>query len=314
MNIIIGGGTGLIGQALTATFRSVGHTVRILTRTPKANSDLSWLSIQSFGIPDNTDVVINLSGRNIGEVNPLYLLSRLNAEYIKDVFASRVDTTKLLVKASQAVPIRTFVNASAVGFYPPDLTAKFTESEPFKDSGVISRLVNEWESAAQMPSRPDVRQYQLRLGVVLARNSNFVKALYPTHRLGLGGPVGSGRQWISWIHLDDVVRIVNFLLQPTCLVAPGPVNTTAPQACRQAALARAFCEALDAPKLPFGPLATPSFVAKLMLGSERATLLLDGQNVIPEKLLEAGYRFKYPRLEDALEVVFGRRPAPVLQE
>ncbi|KAF8561372.1 hypothetical protein P879_08096 [Paragonimus westermani] len=165
-----------------------------------------------------------------------------------------------------------------------------------------------------MPSRPDVRQYQLRLGVVLARNSNFVKALYPTHRVGLGGPVGSGRQWISWIHLDDVVRIVNFLLQPTCIIASGPVNTTAPHACRQAALARAFCEALNAPKLPFGPPATPSFVAKLMLGSERATLLLDGQNVIPEKLLDVGFRFKYPRLEDALEAVFGRRPTPVPQD
>ncbi|TGZ66821.1 hypothetical protein CRM22_005114 [Opisthorchis felineus] len=197
------------------------------------------------------------------------------------------------------------------GFYKPSLTETFTEAAAYEDHDMITRLVKEWELAAQMPERKDIKQYQLRLGVVLAENSNFVKSLYPSHRVGLGGPVASGRQWISWIHLDDVVRIVQYLLDPESSVPVGPVNATAPFACRQEAVSKAFSEAVNAPSLPFGPIRTPAFVAKLILGSDRSTLLLEGQRVVPKKLLDAGFNFKYPRLEDALEAIFQRRPTSV---
>lgn len=146
--------------------------------------------------------------------------------------------------------------------------------------------------------------------MVLAENSNFIKSLYPTHRLGLGGALGSGRQWISWIHLDDVVRTVQFLVQPDCTVANGPVNVTTPHAVRQAALSRCLSEAVGAPRIPFGLPPTPGFVPRLLLGSARVTIVLDGQRVMPQKLLDAGFQFKYAKLEDALYAIYGRRPSP----
>ncbi|TPP66729.1 Sugar nucleotide epimerase [Fasciola gigantica] len=310
MNLILGGGTGLIGRALTAAFQSAGHNVRIVTRNPKSKSEISWTEVRSCGLPENTDVVINLSGRSIGEINPLYWFSGPFDEYWKDVFASRIDTTKSLVKACMKLKLKFFINASAVGFYRPDIRTTFTESEPFCDCGPITRLVRDWEAAAQIPNRKDVRQFQLRLGVVLAKDSNFIKSLYPSHRVGLGGALGSGQQWISWVHLDDVVRVVQFLIQPDCPVVSGPVNVTTPHAVRQAALSRCLSEAIGAPCLPFGAPPTPSFVPRLLLGPYRATLVLDGQRVIPQKLLDAGFQFKYALLEDALHAIYGRRPSP----
>lgn len=124
--------------------------------------------------------------------------------------------------------------------------------------------------------------------------------------------MGSGRQWISWIHLTDVVRIVERLIEDNAAIPPGPVNTVAPNAVRQAALSRAFMEAVQAPKLPLvSSLATPEFVFRLLMGSDRAPLVLEGQRVVPKKLLDAGFEFHYPRLEDAFEETFGRRPGPV---
>ncbi|OON19584.1 TIGR01777 family protein, partial [Opisthorchis viverrini] len=305
------GGTGLIGKAISAQLLSAGHTVKVVTRTPKSNNHVTWDSIKSSGLPPSTQVVINTTGRSIGEVNPLFCLPGRYKQYIEEVFSSRIDTTKILVKAAQSFPLKAFINASAVGFYKPSLTETFTEAAAYEDHGMITRLVKEWELAAQMPERKDIKQYQLRLGVVLAENSNFVKSLYPSHRVGLGGPIASGRQWISWIHLDDVVRIVQYLLDPESSVPVGPVNATAPFACRQDAVSKAFSEAVNAPNLPFGPIRTPAFVAKLILGSDRSTLLLEGQRVVPQKLLDAGFNFKYPRLEDALEAIFQRRPTSI---
>ncbi|TGZ66822.1 hypothetical protein CRM22_005114 [Opisthorchis felineus] len=311
LNFLIAGGTGLIGKAISAHLLSAGHTVKVVTRTPKSNNHVSWDSIKSSGLPPSTQVVINTTGRSIGEVNPLFCLPGPYKQYIEEVFSSRIDTTKILVKAAQSISLKAFINASAVGFYKPSLTETFTEAAAYEDHDMITRLVKEWELAAQMPERKDIKQYQLRLGVVLAENSNFVKSLYPSHRVGLGGPVASGRQWISWIHLDDVVRIVQYLLDPESSVPVGPVNATAPFACRQEAVSKAFSEAVNAPSLPFGPIRTPAFVAKLILGSDRSTLLLEGQRVVPKKLLDAGFNFKYPRLEDALEAIFQRRPTSV---
>ncbi|CAH8615542.1 unnamed protein product, partial [Dicrocoelium dendriticum] len=197
------------------------------------------------------------------------------------------------------------------GFYPPSLNVSYTESQRFQDYGVIGRLVKEWEDAAKIPEHLNIQNYQLRFGVVLAKDSGFVKALYPSHRFGLGGPVGSGQQWISWVHLEDLIRVMNMLLTREHPIPSGPINLTAPYPCRQFALSKAFSEAIDAPKLPYGPLTTPAFVGRLMLGGDRATLLLEGQRVIPKKLLDSGFQFKYSRLEDALESLFKRRPSAV---
>lgn len=311
MKVVIGGGTGFIGKALHNFLTHAGHTVRVVTRTPQTITDISWDSIGSAGLPKDTEVVINLAGRNIGEINPIFVIPRFYQQYLADVFSSRVNTTKLLVKALDGAPVKTFINASAVGFYPPSFDVSYTESQEFQYYGVISRLVKEWEDAAQIPGHLNMQHYQLRFGVVLAKNSGFIKALYPSHRVGLGGPVGSGLQWISWVHLEDVIRVINTLLTGELPIANGPINITSPYPCRQFALSKAFSEAIGAPKIPCSPLTTPAFVGRLMLGHDRATLLLDGQRVIPRKLLDSGFQFKYAHLEDALESMFQRRPSAV---
>ncbi|CAH8658095.1 unnamed protein product [Heterobilharzia americana] len=228
MNFLIGGGTGLIGRALASSLRAAGHKVQIISRTPKDVSDLSWNSIKQDGLPKNVDVVVNLSGRNIGEIS-LSLLSKQNYDkFIEDVFSSRLDTTRLLAEAAKSVPLKAFINASAIGFYAPDLEATYDESAPYKDCSLITSLVKQWEDAAQLPTRPDIRQIQLRTGVVLAKDSNFIRSIYLSHRMGFCNAIGSGRQWMSWIHLGDLIRIIEYVADPKVSFSNGPVNCTAP--------------------------------------------------------------------------------------
>lgn len=314
MNVLVGGGTGFIGGKLVSALRSAGHKVKVVTRKPKNDNEISWVFVKDSGVPNDTNVIVNFSGRSIGEINPCFAVRSYYDRYKKEVFSSRIDTTKLLVEASKTVPIHTFINASGAGFYAPDLEVDYTESSPYRHYGLISKLVKEWEDAAQMPSRPHVRQVQLRTGVVLAKDSHFIQSLYMTHRIGLGGPMGSGRQWISWIHVDDLIRVIKFLLQPNTNIKNGPINATSPHPVRQVDMSRALSEALNAPHIPFGPITTPEFVFKLLLGRDRATLVLDGQKVFPQKLLELGFVFRYPRLEDALEAIFDRRPKPIVSK
>ncbi|CAH8679863.1 unnamed protein product [Schistosoma rodhaini] len=308
MKFLIGGGTGLIGRSLVSSLRSTGHNVQVISRKPKEKNDLSWDSIKKNGLPSDVDVIVNLSGRNIGEVNLLFFIKENYYSYIEEVFTSRIDTTKLLVDLSKSAPIKAFINASAVGFYPPDLQTTYDESTPPRDCNFITNLVNQWEDAAQIPSRPDIRQIQLRTGVVLSKDSHFIRTVRHVFPLGFCNPIGTGRQWMSWIHLDDLVRIIEYVSDPERVFPSGPVNCTSPKPVQQVTFAKAMAESLSAPMNIFSDAPIPSFLFTLLLGRDRATLVLDGQRVIPRKLLNAGFEFKYPDIADALENIFGRRP------
>nr|CAH8874076.1 unnamed protein product [Trichobilharzia regenti] len=324
MNFLIGGGTGLIGRSLTSSLRAAGHKVQIITRNPKDANDLSWVSffykynmhfsqnsIKQFGLPENIHVVVNLSGRNIGEINPSLLIKQNYDKFIEELFSSRLDTTRILVEASKSAPLKAFINASAIGFYAPDLEATYDESAAYKDCGLITSLVKQWEEAAQIHSRPDIRQIQLRTGVVLSKDSHFIRSIYLSHRLGFCNAIGSGRQWISWIHLGDLTRIIEYVADSKVSFSSGPVNCTAPEPTQQAILAKAVSESLGAPFNPLGRIPTPPSVFRLLLGPDRVTLVQDGQRVIPTKLINSGFKFNYPTLADALENIFGRRPSCV---
>ncbi|CAH8637246.1 unnamed protein product [Schistosoma intercalatum] len=308
MNFLIGGGTGLIGRSLVSSLRSTGHHVQVITRRPKERNDLSWDSIKKNGLPKDVDVIVNLSGRNVGEVNPLFLIKQNYDKYIDEVFSSRLDTTKLLVDLSKSAPIKAFINASAIGFYPPDPQITYDESAPFRDYGFITNLVKRWEDAAQIPSRPDIRQIQLRIGVVLSQDSSFIRTFHRIYLLGFCNPIGTGRQWISWIHLDDMVRIIEYVADPKRVFSSGPVNCTSPKSVQQVTFAKAMSESLGAPSNILSNVPVPSFLFTYLLGRDRASLAVDGQRVIPKKLLNAGFEFTYPDLADALENIFGRRP------
>ncbi|VDP64726.1 unnamed protein product [Schistosoma curassoni] len=250
-------------------------------------------------------------------------------KYIDEVFSSRLDTTKLLVDLSKSAPIKAFINASAivyvrtifhcgtfvlisvvflVGFYPPDPQITYDESAPFRDCGFITNLVKRWEDAAQIPSRPDIRQIQLRIGVVLSQDSSFIRTFHRIYLLGFCNPIGTGRQWISWIHLDDMVRIIEYVADPKRVFSSGPVNCTSPKSVQQVTFAKAMSESLGAPSNILSNVPVPSFLFSYLLGRDRASLAVDGQRVIPKKLLNAGFEFTYPDLADALENIFGRRP------
>ncbi|XP_018654977.1 sugar nucleotide epimerase related [Schistosoma mansoni] len=193
-------------------------------------------------------------------------------------------------------------------FYPPDLQTTYDESAPPRDCNFITNLVNQWEDAAQIPSRPDIRQIQLRTGVVLSKDSHFIRTVRHVFPLGFCNPIGTGRQWMSWIHLDDMVRIIEYVSDLERVFPSGPVNCTSPKPVQQVTFAKAMAESLGAPMNIFSDAPIPSFLFTLLLGRDRATLVLDGQRVIPRKLLNAGFEFKYPDIADALENIFGRRP------
>ncbi|KAH8868838.1 Epimerase family protein [Schistosoma japonicum] len=308
MNFLIGGGSGFIGRSLASSLRLAGHKVQVISRKPKDINDVSWNSIKQSGLPKNVDVVVNLSGRSIGEVNASFLIKQNYDRYIQEVFSSRLDTTKLLVDLSKGTPLKAFINASAIGFYAPDLEVTYDESAPFKNCGLITSLVKQCEDAAQIPSRPDIRQIQLRIGIVLAKDSNFIRSLYLSHRMGFCNPIGTGRQWISWIHIHDLIRIIEYITDPESVFSSGPVNCTAPEPVRQVTLAKALSESLGASFNPLSKIPIPPFIFNYLLGKDRATLVVDGQRVVPTKLLNSGFKFTYPNLADAFENIFGHRP------
>ncbi|VDL24325.1 unnamed protein product [Hymenolepis diminuta] len=311
MNVVIGGGSGLIGKALKAKLLAKGINVRIISRDPKRSEDLSWKTVESSGLPEDTHAVVNLSGRSIGEINSKFLFSNSSYnEFLEEVHSSRIETTKTLVK-SLSKSTKHFINASAIGFYKPDLSISYTEEDKYVESGFLSHLVHDWEAACSGPQLGGVRRVFVRVGIVLSKDGGALTNMYVSHRLGLAGPIGDGKQWFSWIHIDDLVNIFCFLLTDhSGQKLDGPVNGTAPNPVRQGVFSRALCQSLGAPFFA-GRIPTPAFVVKAMLGEDRAPLLLEGQRVIPAKVVAAGFRFHYPNLESALENLYGRKPSPV---
>ncbi|CDS39552.1 epimerase family protein sdr39u1 [Echinococcus multilocularis] len=310
LNVVIGGGAGLIGKALTSKLLSKNANVRIISRNPNRSGDLSWKVVESSGLPGDTHVVINLAGSKIGEVSPRLLIPSVMRSFLQDVYSSRVKTTQILVKSIPKTT-KTFINASAIGFYEPHLSRCYTEDDPSVDYGFLARLVRDWEAACSGTQLEGVQRVFVRTGIVLSKNGGALSKMYPAHRLGLGGPIGSGQQWLSWIHIDDLVNLYCFLIMnPAGRQLTGAVNGTAPCPVRQGAFSRAFSESLGVPSIG-GCIPTPAFVIRAIMGKERAPLLLEGQRVLPAKVQAAGFKFNFPTLELALESIYGRRPQPV---
>ncbi|BHF70776.1 hypothetical protein SprV_0301382900 [Sparganum proliferum] len=307
-NIVIGGGSGFVGRALISKLRAHNFNVRIVSRKPTEKKDLSWKTVTACGLPEDTQVVVNLSGRSIAEINPRFLIPSVYQDYLEEVRSSRIKTTKLLAN-NLPKATRKFINASAIGFYKPDLSKTYTEDSPYQDYDFVTRLCRDWEAAAFVPNSQTVHSLRVRIGVVLARNSAFLNSLYTSHRMGLGGPIGSGQQWLSWIHLADLVDLFYFLITQPTVAGSDVFNGTAPNPVRQAAFSRALSQSLGAPLA--GRVRTPALAMRLLLGGTRATLALEGQRVLPARALSQGFRFRFPTLESALEDIYGRRPSPV---
>lgn len=307
MRVLITGGTGFIGRPLCRELARAGHSVTVLTRDPagaKARVDpaVRLVGWQGFRGPTqelaealaDSEVVINLAGEPIAA-------RRWTPQVKSELRASREGTTSALVTAcaKQAQRPVLLVSGSAIGYYGPRGEEILTEESP-SGSGFLASLCREWEGAARAAERLGIRVALVRIGVVLGRDGGALAKMLPAFRLGLGGPVGSGAQWMSWIHLDDLVRLLVFVMEqaPT-----GPVNATAPEPATNASFAQTLGRALHRPAW----LPAPGLAVKLLLGEMAEELLLAGQRVVPARAQALEFGFHYPDLPGALQDLVGTR-------
>jgi len=304
MRLLLLGCTGLVGRELVPTLLDAGHQLTLVSRRPQASlawarslrvdwlqqdpaSDSSW---QNGGALHqalaSADGVVNLAGEPIAE-------QRWTAAHLQLLHDSRIATTQHLASAMQALdqPPSVLVNASAVGFYGTSDEATFVESSPVGND-VLGRLCSGWEAAAS--ARPEgTRLVVVRIGIVLAADGGALGKMLPVFRAGFGGPIGSGRQWMSWIHRSDLCALILQALTDTAM--DGVVNGVAPEPVSMASFASALGSCLGRPSL----LPVPGPVLHLLLG-DGARVVLDGQQVRSERLSQLGFRFRYPHLPEAL--------------
>ncbi len=293
MQILVTGGTGFIGSELVGRLLASGHSVTVLTRQSLAGRDqLRYIaSLDDLADASSPDAVINLAGASLAE-------RRWTEQYKQEIFSSRLDTTRRLIDLIGRLkrPPRVLLSASAIGYYGHHESEKLDEDGEAVP-GFAHDLCSQWESLALGAEPFGVRVCLLRFGVVLdAAGGAFVQMARP-FRMGIGNWLGDGQQWLSWIHRYDAVAAIEFLLaEETC---SGAFNLTAPNP----VTSRGFCAAMKRHFKTVFTAPVPAPVMRLMVGEMADELLLNGQRVVPSALLGAGFNFKYPELEDALEAI-----------
>jgi uncharacterized protein (TIGR01777 family) len=301
MKILVTGSTGLVGTALTQSLKSTEHTVCRLIRPGTAAEsvsssegfDVSWDPETGHlgGAAVGADAAVNLAGAPIAE-------GRWSAQRKMMIRASRVSTTRSLVAAlaKMAIRPRVLVSASAIGYYGNRGDELLNEgSSPGAD--FLSEIARDWEAEAQKAESLGIRVVCVRFGIILSKNGGALPKMVKPFKLGVGGKIGSGQQWMSWISLVDVVGILRLALEDGTV--RGPINVVAPQPVRNADFTQALAKALHRPAL----FPVPAFALRLALGEMADALLLTSQRVQSAQLEKAGYRFLYPNLPDALAAV-----------
>ncbi len=301
MKVAITGATGFVGSRLVERLSAEGHQVLVLTRNPSAGEKIfpksAFPNLEIVGITPtlsgawtdalaHCDGVVNLAGEPIAE-------KRWTPEQKQEILNSRILVTQKIVEAiAQANPKPSvLVNASAIGYYGTSETASFDESSE-SGNDFLSEVCLAWEAEAQKVKQAGVRLVILRLGIVLGNGGAIAKMLTP-FKLFAGGPIGSGRQWFSWIHRDDVVNLI--ILALTRPDMSGVYNATAPNPVRMTELAQTIGQVLQRPSW----LPVPSFALETLLG-EGAMVVLEGQQVLPKRTLASGFNYQYSTLKQAL--------------
>lgn len=302
MNIVVTGASGLIGTALVPALREDGHTVtRLVRRKPKAADERQWdpatHEIDEAALA-NTDAVVNLNGVGIGD-------RRWTKSYKQQALNSRVDSTTTLVSAigRHASTVKVLVQGSAIGWYGDRGDDVLTESEPC-GAGFLADLVRQWEAAAAPAEAAGVRVVRIRTGIVLSPAGGALGRMLPIFRLGFGGRLGSGKQWMSWIAIDDEVAAIRFVLANDSV--SGPVNLTAPNPVTNRELTKSLGRALMRPAFA----AVPPFALRAAFGGFADEGLLAGQRVLPHALEAAGFGFAYPDLDEALAEMLATSRGP----
>jgi uncharacterized protein len=305
MKIFIIGGSGFVGSSLTREFAAKGHQVTVLDRTIKSAKEFP--ATVSFIETDSTvrgswqekaaqhEIFINLAGASI--------FSRWNEKTKTAIRESRILTTNNLVEAisrNKNEMVRLF-SASAVGYYGSHEDEDLTEEAPPGDDFLAS-VARDWETAANQAKIYHAKVIICRFGIVLGRRGGALQQMLPIYKAYLGSPLGSGRQWFSWVHEQDLVNIFLFLIDQKDF--DGPINCTAPQPVRNSELTKTIGQVLGVPTLP---LRVPGFVMKLILG-EFGNVLLKGQKAIPGRLAKLNFPFKFPTIHAAMSDLFSPGP------
>jgi uncharacterized protein len=277
--IVITGASGFVGQKLTSMFRVLNFEVIAIKR-----SDLQDIE-KLTSIVHGAELVINLAGANI--------INRWSKSYKKLLYSSRIDTTKAIVEAmkNSRIKPKLFISTSAVGIYKND--KEYDETAQNLSEDFLGILCEDWEIEALKAEESDIRTAIFRFGIVIGDGGAIQKMLMP-FKLGIGGTIGDGSQAVSFIHIDDLLNAYNFVLENEKL--DGIFNLTAPIPTTNYGLTKALGKSLNRPTL----LAIPQFVLNIIL-SEGAKVLTDGQSVVPNHLLNSGFKFKFENIEDAIE-------------
>lgn len=296
MKVLISGGSGLVGSALTNALRADGHVVSHFIRPggTAAPGDVLWNpSRATVDVPalEGYDAIVHLSGASIAD-------GRWTDKRKATLRSSRVDSTRVLVDSLTHLkkPPRVFVCASAIGYYGDRGDELLTESSGYgKD--FLSILCRAWEAEAGRASANGIRTVIARFGVILATQGGALPPMLTPFKLGVGGRLGSGKQWISWVALEDVVKVLRTAIDNENL--SGPVNVVAPQPVQNSEFTRVLAGVLHRPAV----FPAPAFALRLALGQMADALLLSSQRVQPEKLAKIGYKFRYETLQSALQAI-----------
>ena len=297
MKIVISGASGLIGTQLVAKLSTSGHeVVRLVRRSPKSG-EIQWnpkSGTLDAAALEGVDAVIHLSGAGIGD-------KRWTSSYRKEILDSRTTTTALLAKtiASLSRKPSVFLSGSAIGIYGARNDEQLTEVSTH-GTGFLAEVCEQWEAAAKPAVDAGIRTVYLRTGIVLTPKGGALKKLLPLFKLGVGGKFGNGKQWQSWISIDDEIGAIEHLLTAN---VSGAVNLTAPNPVTNAEFTKVLASVLKRPAI----VPVPTFAPKILLGGELAdALLFTGQRVIPAALNASGYMFKHTTLESAFRSLLSK--------
>ena len=297
VKILVTGSSGLIGSALVRSLRADGHDViRLVRREPTAADERRWDPPSHTLDPtvlDSADAVVHLAGAGIGD-------KRWSEDYKQEVLRSRIDgTTTIATAIAQCTsPPKVLISASAVGWYGETGDEAVDESAP-SGQGYLADVVRRWEAATAPAEAADVRVVHARSGVVLSADGGALGKVLPLFKLGLGGRLGSGQQWMSWIAIADQITALRFLLERSDL--SGPVNLTAPEPARNRDYTKAIGRAVRRPALAVVPAAA----LRLALGEFADEGVLVSQRVLPARLEDAGFNFTYADIDAALTAIVG---------
>lgn len=295
--VVVGGGTGFVGSELCKLLRRNQYEVVIVSRSKNEDSDgnqITWDDLKTSGLPAGTTAVVNLAGQNV--LDPL---KSWTPHFQQQVYTSRINTSKAfrdaIINARTEDRPKAFVQVTGVGFYPPSNKAVYDENSPGGEHDYLAKLVVDWEAAGKLPKevtdQDGTRNVWVRSGVVLGRNGGFIGNIFWQFFFGLGGRMGSGLQPIAWIHVKDLSGIILHSIENENV--SGILNGVAPDLITNQDFVDSFSKSLSRPAF----LPIPEFIWNFIFGRQRASMITEGQKVVPKRTLESGYVFRFPKID-----------------